>query len=396
MIYNKGQERVITNAVDCIKNHKKQVYQYSGPPGSGKTEVMREILRRAEIPLERVACMAYTGQAATVMRTRGLYNAKTAHSTLYHLAEVQITDEHGNPIMDTVFNKPKVKLKFVPKKLENVDIIFIDEGGTIPLSMKYEIEKRGLPVIVTGDVNQLPPVKDKPAYLVDGDVDYLTEIMRQDQDSAIVWLSQRLLKGIPVSTGLYGNVLVIEEKDLTPEMILRSNIVLCGRNVTRDKYNKYIREDILHIDSDIPLLGERVICRKNNWDLDLDGINLTNGLTGIVTKPASVEQFDGKMYYMDFKPDLLNSSFQGLGCDYKYYSADYEERQLIKSSPYSVGEKFEMAYCSTTHLCQGAQYPCGIYIQEYLNRDINDRLNYTAATRFSRFLIYVIPSKKYF
>ena len=65
------------------------------------------------------------------------------------------------------------------------------------------------------------------------------------------------------------------------------------------------REDILHIDSDIPLLGERVICRKNNWDLDLDGINLTNGLTGVVTKPASVEQFDGKQYYMDFKPDLL-------------------------------------------------------------------------------------------
>lgn len=396
MKYNKGQTTVVKNAVDCVRKGNRQVYQYSGGPGTGKTEVIKEIIRQLEIPLDQIACMAYTGQAATVMRTRGLYNAKTAHSTLYHLAEVVITDEHGEPIMDTVFNKPKVQLRFVPKELNNVRLIIIDEGGTIPFSMKYEIERRGIPIIVTGDANQLPPVKDKPAYLVDGPIDYLTEVVRQDKDSAIVYFADRLLKGLPISCGLYGNVLVIEERDLTPEMIKRSNILLCGTNRTRDKYNKYIREDILGIDSDLPVYGERIICRKNNWNLEIEGISLTNGLSGTVVKPASVDSYDGKQYFMDFLPDLLSSPFQHLGCDYEYFKSNHEKRQLLKSSPYSVGEKFELAYASTTHLCQGAEYPCGIYIQEFLSRDIQNRLNYTAATRFKNFLIYVIPNKKYF
>lgn len=396
MKYNKGQETVIKNAVNCVKKGSRQVYQFSGPPGSGKTEVIKEIIRQLNIPLHRTACMAYTGQAASVMRTRSLSYAKTIHSTLYHLAEVEIKDEHGNPIIDTVFNKPIVKLRFVPKDLNDVDLMIIDEGSTVPSSMKYEIERRGIPIIVTGDINQLPPVKDTPAYLIDGEIDYLTEIMRQDENSAIVYFSQRLLKGLPISCGLYGNVLVIEEKDLTPDMIKRSNILLCGTNRTRDKYNKYIREDILGIDADLPVYGERVICRKNNWNLEIDGISLTNGLTGSVVKPATVEDYDGNRFFIDFKPDLVEYPFTYLGCDYKYFKADFENRQFLKSSPYSIGEKFELAYASTTHLSQGSQYPCGIYIQEYLNKDINNRLNYTAATRFVNFLIYVIPSKKYF
>lgn len=396
MRYNQGQLNVVNNAVNCVRKGTQQVYQFSGPPGSGKTEVIKEIIRQLEIPLNRVACMAYMGQAASVMRTRGLPFAKTIHSTLYHLAEIEIKDEHGNPIMDTTFNKPKVELRFVPKELNNIDLMVIDEGSTVPYSMKYEIERRGIPIIVTGDINQLPPVKDKPAYLMDGPIDYLTEIMRQDEGSAIIYFSQRLLAGLPISTGLYGNVLVIEEKDLTTEMIRRSNVLLCGTNRTRDKYNKYIREDILGIYADLPIFGERVICRKNNWNLEADGISLTNGLTGIVVKPASVESYDGKRFFIDFQPDLLNTSFINLGCDYEYFKADHERRQFLKSSPYSIGEKFELAYASTTHLSQGSQYPCGIYIQEYLSRDIQNRLNYTAATRFSNFLIYVVPNKKYF
>lgn len=340
--------------------------------------------------------MTYIGQAANVLRTRGIWSAKTAHSWLYELKEIPILDNKGNPVIDEVFNRPKMRYKFIPRDLSYVEYVVIDESFTYPLRMKQDVLNVGKPIIATGDVNQLPPVMDKPAFLVDGKIKYLTEIMRQETDSDIPYIADRILKGKSISTGMYRGVLVIEENDLTDEMIRNSNIVLCGTNRTRDIYNEYIRRNILGFHTRLPLLGEKVICRKNNWNMELDGISLTNGLIGQVAKAPDVESFDGRQFYIDFKPDLMNISFRNLGCDYDYFISDSNKRNEIKKSPFSVGEKFEFAYTITTHLSQGAQYPSGIYIHEYLHKDIQKNLDYTGITRFKKFLIYVLPSKKYF
>jgi ATP-dependent exoDNAse (exonuclease V) alpha subunit len=74
----------------------------------------------------------------------------------------------------------------------------------------------------------------------------------------------------------------------------------------------------------------------------------------------------------------------------------YEQRRKLKSSPYSVGEKFEYGYSSTVHLSQGSEYNNGIYFEEYLNPDINHRLNYVGASRFRNFLIYVKKRPSYY
>lgn len=394
--FNDGQIKVINEAVYHIKHGNNQVYQFAGKAGTGKTFVLLEIIKQIGIPLQRIACMAYIGQAAIVMRTRGLWNAKTIHSTLYHLEDVVQYDENGNILMDPVFNKPIVKLLFRPKPLDDVDYIIIDEAGTVPMSMKHEIERRGKKIIACGDLGQLPPVADKPAYLYDGNVTYLTEIMRQASGTYIPYIADLVSKGIPLNAGLYKNVLVIEEKDLTDEMIKYANIVICGTNRTRDRLNTHIREDILGYTNKIPNYGEKVICRKNNWNIEIDGISLANGLIGSVVYPTNVARFDGKKFYMDFKPDLLDSYFPDLGCDYEYFTAPHEKREYLKNSKYNNGEKFEFAYAITTHLSQGAQYPSGIYFQEYLGEDIQNKLNYVGVTRFSNYLIYVIPNRKSF
>ena len=82
-------------------------------------------------------------------------------------------------------------------------------------------------------------------------------------------------------------------------------------------------------------------------------------------------------FLMDFKPDLLDAYFKDLECDYEYFTAPYEKREYIKNSKYHKGEKFEFAYAITTHISQGSQFNNGIYFEEYLNRDINNKLNYT-------------------
>lgn len=399
IIFEPEQEDIIKQGVHHITHDGyKQVFQISGGPGTGKTEVINEILRRSRIPLNRVAPMAYIGQAAIVMRVRGMTTARTIHSWLYDYIEDIVTDEHGNPVLDPVYNKPITKLRPIPRDLDDIEVFIIDEGYTVPRYMRKDIESRGKKIIVCGDRNQLPPVDDEPAYLVDGEIHYLNKIMRQKQGSYIIYLSQLLLQGKEPPLGLHGNVLVIEEGDLTPEMIYNSQVVICGTNKTRDRYNDYIRHNILHKNTNLPSYGERVMCRKNNWSIEVNGINLTNGLTGTVINPANVYNFDGKSFTIDFQSDLLGLVFPNIKCDYKYFTTrDKMEKEYIKKSRYACGEMFEYAYAKTTHLCQGSQYYNGIYISEYLHRDIQRQLDFTAVTRFSNYMIYVVKKRrKYF
>lgn len=388
---NPGQEDIVNKALHFINHSSEQVFQFSGKAGTGKSVVLNAILERSKLSIADIAPMSYIGAAAIIMRLKGLYNAKTAHSWLY---EPQIVYDSAN--MDTYLNRPKPRLIFVPKPLGNKKLIFIDEAGSLPFSLKGELESRGVKIIACGDLNQLPPPTDNPAYLYSGKVHHLTEIMRQNSHSAVIYLANRILEGYSIEPGFYGNVLAVYDTELTDSMISNAEVIICGKNKTREKFNKYIRKNLLNIEGKLPAHGERLVCRKNNWQVDANGINLANGLIGTVANYPSVYNFDGKAFEIDFAPDLFSGVFKSLGCDFKYFNADHEERERIKKSPYSDGEKFELAYAITTHISQGSQYRHGIYFEEYLNRSINKNLNYTGLTRFSDWCIYVIPTPKYY
>lgn len=399
MVFTEQQEKIIKGAVHHIKGNETddQVYQIQGSAGTGKTTVLFEIIKRIGIPMENVATMTFIGQASIVLRSKGIRNAKTAHSWLYQPVEVPVMKD-GKNVIDPVYNKPLTRIEFVPKDLEEIEYIVIDEAWTMPRKMKYEIESRGLKIIAVGDKKQLPPVGDQPAYLVDGKINYLTEIMRQKKGSNILTIADHLSKGYQISPGYYGDVLVIEDKDLNDEMIKSSNIIVCGTNATRDKFNRYVRQNILHIDQKLPRYGEKVICRKNEWNLDINGISLANGLIGSVVRELSPLDIDikKKTFNIDFRPDLFNGIFRDLKCDYDYFTANFTKRNDLKNNRYNTASKFEYAYTITTHLSQGAQYPSGIYLKEHFKKDLQPNLDYTGVTRFSDYVIIVLPTKKYY
>lgn len=402
MEFNTGQKRVIEDALDFYYNRpSEQVFEFAGNPGTGKSVVMGEILRRIQersrINMNRVAPMAYTGAASIVMRLKGLTTAKTIHSWLYEREEMPLLDENGNIVMDRYLNVPVMTFRFVPANLKGkLDIILIDEGGMVPLSMRNEILKTGAKIFVAGDVDQLPPVGDNPAFLNDySRVRILNEIMRQAQYSAIVYLSQRVKNDLPIHKGYYGDVLVVEDDEVTDQMIAASQVVLCGKNKTRDELNNHVRQNILGIHTPMPKYGEKLICRKNNWGLECAGINLTNGLTGTVANAPDQTSFDGKTFRIDFVPDLLpNSCFVQVPVSYKYLIANKAMRDSLKHTGFVEGNLFEFGYAQTVHLAQGSQWAKGIYFEEYLNRDINARVHYTALTRFSNMCIYVKQKRK--
>lgn len=393
---NDGQSTITNNGVDHLRRGSKQVFQFAGEAGTGKSVVLNEIANRSGIPKNRIAAMAFTGAAAMVMRMKGFPNARTIHSWLYEPVVVPKTSSDGSIIIDNYLGTPMMELKFVPKDINEIDAFFIDEGPMVPRRMKEEIESRGKKIIVGGDSSQLKPVADEPAYLYDpSEVQYLTEVMRQKQGSGILYIARRILDGLPIHTGFYGDCLVIDEEELTDEMILGADVILCGKNATREKYNKIVREDILRINSDMPIYREKVICRKNDWMTTVDGISLANGLSGQIVVPPDVSRFNGETFRLDFKPDLFPSTFYDLDVDYKYFIADHKTREMLKKSRYgNRGQKFESAYSITTHVSQGSQYQNVIYIEENMMDKMH--LDYTAVTRAKNFLVFCKCRRKFY
>lgn len=395
-ILNQSQEHVVQEAINFVKNSSEQVFQIAGLPGTGKSVVLNEIqcrlISQGIIQPSEVLAMAYTGQAAIVMRTKGFPEAKTIHASLYTPeTDIKVDKTTNIPVMNTKYNVPVTNVKFssVPR-IPGKSIMFIDEGRMVPLSMKKDIEKYGMKIIVAGDPGQLGPIADDPAYLVDGKIHYLTQLMRQAENSGIVYIANRCTQGLPIHKGFYGNCLVIDRDELNDEMIMASNIIICGKNKTREEMNNRVRKDILHIASDIPTVGDRVICRKNNWKEEINGISLANGLNGSCISMPNMSTFDGNTFTMDFLPDLLNVPFMNLTCDYKYYTAPYELKNEIKNDRFSLGNKFDLAYALTTHLAQGSEYNNGIYIEERLgDGGMSNNLNNTGITRFRKAAIYV-------
>lgn len=394
-----SQQKIVDAAVDWYYNSSEQIFQFAGNPGTGKSVVMNSIIEALKMPINKVAPMAYVGAAAINMRLKGLYNAKTIHSTIYETIEVPIIGDDGRPIMNKYFNRPEVRYKQVLRDLPDIDLLAIDEGGTVPLRMRKDILKLGKKVLVAGDLDQLPPVGDAPAFLADGKVYELTEIMRQAKNSAIIYLCQRAKHGLPIHVGVYGNeVIVIEEKDfkyIAPMALINAGVVLCCRNETRERYTNYIRHELLKKTSVLPDTGEKLICRINDWRMESGGINLTNGLTGRVMNKPDVSRFDGKCFIIDFMPDLSPVPFMGIPVDYEFFTTDFTKRKDMKAFNYCFGEGFEYGYVETVHVAQGSQWPTGVYFEEFMPSNMN-QLNYTALSRFSSKCIYVKKDRKYF
>lgn len=402
-IPTKSQEETIRQGIDWFRNGSEQVFEIDGQAGTGKSVVLYEIVRQLRLEPFEVMPMAYTGQASIVMRMKGFPNAKSIHSSLYHLEKVSIDDAKEDiNTMNTLYNTKNTVLKFVPLKRgqisKAVKLMVVDEGRMVPRNMRDTILQHGIKVLVAGDQAQLPPIADEPAFLTGYNIHHLNEIMRQKQDDPILYIANRARHGLPIHNGLYGrNVLVCNDDEITDDMLLSIRNVICGTNKSRQIFNNRVRELLGYSNLPIPAVGERIICRNNNWDIEVANIALTNGLSGIVTYPITPNHFVNKnTFLMTFLPDLLNQEFINIPVDYEYLLSDLDRRAQIKNSKYNHGNLFEYAYALTTHLAQGAEYPCGIYYEEFLRPNIQNQLNYTGITRFKEFLIYAKRKRRFY
>lgn len=389
----KEQEDLVYEAVRYIKSGGK-LFQYSAPAGCGKSVVLRAIVQELGYADDEIAPMAYTGAASMVMRTNSFHNATTCHSWLYYIKRI--------PVGTTRSGKVKYIVKYGKKALPpEIKLILIDEASMIPWKIRKDIERHDIPVVACGDLNQLPPIADYPAYLNQGKIYYLTQIMRQARMSSIVLLANQILRGEPLRPGNYGEVVVIPANMLSREQIISSEIIICGYNDTRENLTNIIRQ-ARGYRSEIPSYGEQIVCRENNWNIQVGDLSLVNGMLGTcVSRDNSIsamvedEKYGRKSFFLDFNPKGSQYVFEDIEADYNYFVSNQTERDAIKrrereNPRIPRKNKFEFGYAITTHMSQGSQYNQGIYMEETFRKDqIN--LNYTGLTRFRDRCIYVLP-----
>ena len=182
---------------------------------------------------------------------------------------------------------------------------------------------------------------------------------------------QRSLDMFESETGYRNTVYEADQK------IKTENQIITATNAARDTFNDFIRHD-LYNRGKRPVLSDKVMCRQNNWDCQVAGIYLTNGLIGYITDIDRSRSHNG-YWIISFQPTFMEREFEGLQLDLKYITSNAAER---KNFGFIKNEKFEYAYAVTCHAMQGSSDNRVLYADQRM-RDpyYTKKLRYTAITR---------------
>ncbi len=373
------QRILVDNLKHWYHQSTKPYYSYSGAPGTGKTTVIQTAVSELGLTYDEFITAAYVGKAVLVLLRKGL-NASTIHSLIYY-----IFFEEEKPAND--YEKPKVKMKFglKPSLPPQLKLIVIDEAPMVNDKIKDQILSFGIPVVFVGDMNQLGPIFGTSSVMTNPDF-ILTQIMRQKENDPIVQFCQSILKDRPLINGIYGDSRIVDYIPFDERLLTDYDIIICGKNKTRDMINNRIREEILKRPSINPVVGDKLICRQNNWDEYIGNISLTNGLVGFVESIDKSTLYKGFMT-IDFRPDFMDESFHDIGLDYNYIRLEHSERADYGMSS---SNKFEYGYAITSHLSQGSEYDRVLYIREpFWNKSMTKRSAYTAISRAKKSITIV-------
>ena len=361
-------------------DRERNYFEISGPPGSGKSTMLYHIMKELDIDPKQVVYAAYTGKAALNLTLKKC-PTKTIHSIIYRLEFVDKLDSRGKPMIV----KGKIaKIARFRKRYEldeGLRAIVIDEGSTINEKMGKELLSFGIPLIILGDIDQLKPIYGESFFLRDPDV-ILTEILRQKEDDPIIQLSQTILHELPIAYGQHGpNCFVIKKEDITDAMLQTADIVICGKNKTRAEINAHIRENIYGRAPKTLVLGDKIICRQNNWGITITkDISLINGLVGFVTSIHS-ETYNKKeqSIEIDFRPDFTDIEFKDIKIDLNFLYGNTNKDSILNFKKTDMN-LFEYGNAITCHLAQGSQYGNVLVYSERMGSDYK-RWLHTAVSR---------------
>lgn len=345
-----------------------QVFRLFGYAGTGKTTLARHV---ADAIDGTAMFAAFTGKAASVMRSKGCYKASTIHSLIYR------TRESGEeiPSFDLWDEAPASK----------ADLLIIDECSMVDQELGRDLMSFGVPILVLGDPAQLPPIQtgsgSGAGFFTEQEPDaMLTEVHRQARDNPIVRLSMDIREGRSLEPGEYGETQVVEKSKLDPARVLEADQVLVGRNATRRAYNQRMRER-RGFEGTLPSAGDKLVCLRNNRKK-----GLFNG--GLWTVKERGGRSTGIMTMRLMPDDETATRGVKVSVRPECFSGGIEQLDWQRRKPY---DEFDYGYVLTVHKAQGSQWDDVVLFDEsFAFSDTRDRWLYTGVTRAAKKLTLVV------
>ena len=459
-----GQHTVLYHLAAFLLSEKPcPTYLLQGYAGTGKTTLVTTLVKTLPQIGMKYQLMAPTGRAAKVLSGYTGKTASTIHRKIYRFQSFA----DGSFRMTRAENKAKNTL-FIVDECSMIPDDFANGRSLLDDLIRYVFSGENCRLLLIGDNAQLPPVglENSPA----NDINVLknsfsltvasyelTEVMRQEEESGILWNATELRKALMASTPLapltpltplfningFPDVHRIEPQEFEELLWQKFNgknnneaVIICRSNNRANMYNQAIRARILQEDGEIAT-GDKLMVVKNNyfWTdenqkisfiangdmIELMRINSTEEMYGFHFADVDIQLTD----YQE-EPNLsvkilletLTSDSPALTQEeaerlYRAVEEDYmdipnkrDRYKAMRQNPYFNALQVKFGYALTCHKTQGGQWPT-VFIDAPFVPDgethgraslqISDlRWFYTAVTRAQRQLYFVNFKNEYF
>lgn len=461
-IPTEGQRTVLYHLAAFLLSEKpKPTYLLQGYAGTGKTTLVTTLVKTLPIIGMHYQLMAPTGRAAKVISGYTGKSASTIHRKLYRFQ--QYAD--GSLRMTRAENKAKNTV-FIVDECSMISDETTNGRSLLDDLISYVFNGENCRLLLIGDNAQLPPVglENSPA----NDINVLrhefgltvaayelTEVMRQEEESGILWnataLRQTLrpltplmpLMAAPIELPLFDvngfpDVHRIEPQEFEEllwqkfgDKTNNEAVIICRSNKRANMYNQAVRARILQEEGEIST-GDKLMVVKNNYfwtDEDQKISFIANGDMIELMRINNTEEMYGfhfadvEIQLTDYQeePNLsvkilletLTSDSPALTQEeadrlYRAVEEDYmdipnkrDRYKAMRQNPYFNALQVKFGYALTCHKTQGGQWPTVFldapYIKEDESLQVSDlRWFYTAVTRAQKQLYFVNFEDAYF
>ena len=264
------------------------LFLLKGYAGTGKTSLISALVKTLLQLKQPVMLLAPTGRAAKVFSSYANAPAYTIHKRIYRQKSIVDMDN-----FQTNINLHKHTLFIVDEASmisnEGLSGSMFGTGRLLDDLMQYVYSCEGCRLILVGDTAQLPPVgeEESPAlsrYMLEGyDMDVmeveLTEVVRQEQESGILWNATRLRQlmqdelyydfprlrtDFPDVCVMPGDELIEALEDSYHRCGMDQTIVVTRSNKRANIFNNGIRARILDYEDELSG-NDLVMVAKNNY-----------------------------------------------------------------------------------------------------------------------------------